>query len=111
VELLCAAMLPPSFVEYALRAGADGVLIAACREGDCEFRIGDDLLAARLAAERRPALRASVPRSRVRVVHAGRTDLEKLREALEAFRIELAGPGPQAARHGLPPKRQETHHG
>jgi coenzyme F420-reducing hydrogenase delta subunit/ferredoxin len=111
IELLCAAMLPPSFIEYALRAGADGVLVAACREGDCEFRLGDELLAARLAAARKPALRASVPRSRVRVVHAGRTDLETLRESLDAFRADLARPGPQLARHGLPPKRQEKHHG
>ncbi len=68
-------MVPPSFVEYALRAGADGVLVAACREGDCEFRTGDALLQARLDAQRAPALRPTVPRERVRLVPAGRTDL------------------------------------
>lgn len=111
VPFLCAAMLPPSFVEYALRAGADGVLIAACREGDCEFRTGDRLNAERLAGNRAPALRPTVTRERVRIVHAGSTDLAALRAQLDSFRHQLASLGPQSARHGLPPKRQEKRHG
>lgn len=111
IDFLCAAMAPPSFVEYALRAGADGVLVAACREGDCEFRAGDALVAARFAGARKPALRASVPRNRVRVVHAGRTDAAALRASLETFRADLAPLGSRAADHVLPPKRQEKRHG
>jgi coenzyme F420-reducing hydrogenase delta subunit/ferredoxin len=111
IELLCAAMLPPSFVEYALRAGADGVLVAGCREGDCEFRTGDALIAARLGAERKPALRASVERERVRLVTAGRTDLDGLRRHLDSFRADLQRLPAGGLRHALPPKRQEKHHG
>ena len=111
IELPCGAMLPPSFVEYALRAGADGVLVAGCREGDCEFRVGDALTAARLAARRAPALRPSVPRERVRLVHAGRTDAAALRAHLESFRADLARLEPRAPRHAPLPKRQEKHHG
>src|SRR5690606_30394218 len=40
MPLLCAGMLPPSFVEYALRSGADGVLVTGCREGSCAYRLG-----------------------------------------------------------------------
>jgi coenzyme F420-reducing hydrogenase delta subunit/ferredoxin len=111
IEFLCAAMVPPSFVEYALRAGADGVLVAGCREGDCEFRVGDALVAARLDGGRKPSLRSSVPRERVRYAHAGLTDLDALRVELDTFRTELSRLGPRAARHTLPPKRQEKHHG
>ncbi len=111
IELLCTAMLPPSFVEYALRAGADGVLIAGCREGDCEFRTGDALLRDRLDARRLPALRPTVPRERVRVVHAGRTDLATLNAQFDSFRAELARLGARATRHASPPKRQEKRHG
>ena len=111
VPFLCAAMLPPSFVEYALRAGADGVLIAACREGDCEFRDRRRLVAERLAGSRAPALRPTVPRERVRIVHAGSTDLAALRAQLDSFRTDLASPRAASARHGLPPKRQEKRHG
>jgi coenzyme F420-reducing hydrogenase delta subunit/ferredoxin len=111
IEFLCAAMVPPSFVEYALRAGADGVLLAGCREGDCEFRTGTQILSERLAAARKPSLRASVPRSRVRFAHAGLTDGAALRAELDEFRAALARLGPRAADHLHPPKRQETRHG
>ncbi len=111
IGLLCAAMTPPSFIEYALRAGADGVLVAGCREGDCEFRVGSELAIARLAGERAPALRPSVPRERVRLAFAGRTDGARLRAELEEFRHHLRRLQPGAAPPGLPPRRQEPRHG
>ncbi|HJV63729.1 MAG TPA: cytochrome b N-terminal domain-containing protein, partial [Albitalea sp.] len=52
MSLACTGMLAPSFVEYALRGGADGVLVAGCREGGCEFRFGQRWSADRLAGTR-----------------------------------------------------------
>ena len=66
IEVECAAMVPPAFVQYALRRGAPRVVFAACRPGDCEHRLGDRWLAERIAGTRQPALRASVPRSQVK---------------------------------------------
>ncbi|MBK9360850.1 MAG: hydrogenase iron-sulfur subunit [Rubrivivax sp.] len=40
LPLICTGQLPPSFVEYALRDGAAGVLVASRREGGCAFRAG-----------------------------------------------------------------------
>lgn len=71
LPLECAGMLPPSFIEYALRLGAEGVVIAGCRESDCEFRLGDRWVQDRLTGAREPRLRASAPRERVAVVWAG----------------------------------------
>lgn len=67
IEVECAAMVPPAFVQYALRGGASRVVFAACREGDCEHRVGDRWLRERLAGTRAPALRASVPRGAIRL--------------------------------------------
>lgn len=93
--LPCAGMLPPSFVEFALRHGAAGVMVAACPEEDCEYRFGVRWTRERLAGEREPYLRASVGRERVRLVHAAREDRAVLEAALAAFREELASlPGP-----------------
>jgi len=89
-SLLCAAQLPPSFVEYALRAGADGILVAGCRTGDCAFRLGDRWTEERLAATREPHLRASVPRDRIRITWCGVDDAHTLARALEALRGSLA---------------------
>ena len=97
-------MVPPSFVEYALRAGADGVLVAACREGDCEFRTGDALVAgparraprARAASHR--AARARPPRSR---------GADRPRDAAGRARNLSRRPGAPRAPGG-PPRLAET---
>ena len=107
MTLLCAAQLPPSFVEYALRSGADGVLVTGCREGDCVWRLGQEWTADRFAGERAPKLRAAVARERVRIAWAGRQDAERLATSLEAFRADL-GSLPADARVTLvPPKREQ----
>jgi coenzyme F420-reducing hydrogenase delta subunit/ferredoxin len=100
VSLLCAGQLPPSFVEYALRSGAHGVLVSGCARDGCHFRLGDAWTAERLAGRREPHLRASVPRDRVRTVWT--TSGTRLARELEAFRAALrAAP----AGRGLPPRR------
>lgn len=71
LPLECAAMLPPSFIEYALRLGAAGVVLSGCRESDCEFRLGDRWVQNRLSGSREPRLRAAAPRERIAVVWAG----------------------------------------
>ncbi len=99
IAVECAAMVPPAFVEYALRSGAAGVVIAGCREGDCEYRLGDRWTQERLARSRKPSLRASVPAQRLRVVWCG-ADRMPLERALAAL---LALPAPT---YRKPPARQ-----
>jgi heterodisulfide reductase subunit A len=41
VRMLCAGRVNPSFVLEALRRGADGVLVAGCRLGECHYTIGN----------------------------------------------------------------------
>jgi coenzyme F420-reducing hydrogenase delta subunit len=90
-SLVCTGMLPPSFVEYAFRAGADGVLIAGCREGGCEFRLGQRWTAQRLLGQREPHLRSTVPAGRWNTVWADRGDEAAVQTALDRLR-RLAGP-------------------
>lgn len=84
-SLACAAELPPSFVEYALRNGADGVVVATCGE-ECEYRLGARWTVARLTRARKPRLRANVPRERLRMVAAGPGEEARLAQALFEFR-------------------------
>lgn len=87
--LPCAGMLPPSFVEYALRAGASGVAVAACPEADCEYRFGVRWIEERVSGEREPRLRGSVDRRRVEVLHAAREDRAGLGLELARFRARI----------------------
>jgi len=67
LSLPCIAMLPPSFIEYALHEHhVEGVLITGCRESDCYHRLGVLWTKRRLTAEREPRLRSRADRERIR---------------------------------------------
>jgi len=89
---VCTGMLPPSFVEYALRDGASAVLVTGCRAGSCEFRLGQLWTAQRLTGQREPHLRASVPPERVATCWADRGEEALLVQALDALRQQLTRP-------------------
>jgi coenzyme F420-reducing hydrogenase delta subunit/Pyruvate/2-oxoacid:ferredoxin oxidoreductase delta subunit len=95
-ELQCAGMLPPSFIEYGLRAGANGVMVAACPQGDCEYRFGVAWTEQRVAGEREPRLRRAVDRARVALLSVGREDSAALVSGLDAFRARLAAPAAES---------------
>lgn len=90
LPLLCAAQLPPSFAEYALSRGAAGVLVAACPESGCEFRLGPRWTQQRLRRERQPMLRASADGQRLQVVFAGPGDGARVARAAQDLRRRLA---------------------
>lgn len=91
-SLPCIAMLPPSFVEYALHEGhVEGVFITGCREGDCLHRLGVSWTVDRLAAQREPRLRSRAKRERIRKYWASSSDTEKLMMELKLFQAELSG--------------------
>jgi len=91
LSLPCIGMLPPAFVDYALRdARADGVLIAGCREGDCQYRLGIRWAEQRLAREREPHLRKRVPLHRIEPCWAGVHDADLARAALGVLRARIS---------------------
>jgi coenzyme F420-reducing hydrogenase delta subunit/ferredoxin len=89
ISLICTGILPPSFVEYALRGGADGVMLTGCRTGGCDFRLGDRWTTERLSGQREPRLRGNVPLTRLQLVFASANDDKILAEALQDFRTRL----------------------
>ena len=90
VSLLCSGQLPPAFVEYALREGADGVFVTGCGGCDCAFRLGNAWTEQRLRCEREPHLRSTVAQERVRVVWAQPGRMRDVVSELAAFRAALA---------------------
>jgi ferredoxin/coenzyme F420-reducing hydrogenase delta subunit len=100
VSLLCAGQLPPAFVEYALRHGAHGVMVVACAEDGCAFRLGGRWIAERLRGQREPHLRERIPAHAWRLVNAGRTEGPRLRAELAALRAQLrTGAGSDEVAH------------
>ena len=96
LSLVCTGMLPPSFVDYVLRSGASGVVVTGCDEGDCVFRFGQRWTEQRLRGEREPQLRASVPRSRLRMVWPTSGAPGRVADALDQLR-DMARSAPLSA--------------
>ena len=85
----CIAMLPPSFIDFALsRNLADGVMLAGCGERDCYHRLGDEWTRQRIAGERDPYLRKRVPRERFAV--SWHTTSTSRARAIDDFRHGVA---------------------
>jgi coenzyme F420-reducing hydrogenase delta subunit len=90
LSLPCIAMLPPSFIEYALHEHhVDGVLITGCRKNDCYHRLGVLWTERRLTAEREPRLRGRAERERIVQFWASSADFRELDLELESFRSSL----------------------
>ena len=90
IAVPCVAMLPPSFIDFALSRGlTDGVAVAGCASGDCYYRLGDAWTAQRLRGERDPYLRERVDRKRVRHLHVRPTSMRQHRKLLDEFSAAL----------------------
>jgi len=90
LSLPCIAMLPPSFIEYALHEHhVEGVLVTGCRENDCYHRLGVLWTERRLTAQREPRLRIRAERDRIRQYWAASADLKELESELQSFRSGL----------------------
>ena len=89
VKLLCSGMLPPTLVEYALKQGADGVMVTGCRHNDCYYRFGNRWTRLRFAGERKPGLRGRAERERILVHGGAEPDKSEIEQDLARFRRRL----------------------
>jgi ferredoxin len=86
----CTGSLHTSVIEYLVRAGAGGVLVAACPPRDCWNREGVTWLEQRVHNGREAELKPRVDRRRVRIVYASEGESLRLAAELRAYREELA---------------------
>jgi len=89
VKLICSGMLPPTLVEYALKYGADGVMVTGCRQNDCYYRFGNRWTRLRFDGERKPSLRARADRERILVQGGAEPDAPSIKRDLVGFRERL----------------------
>ena len=89
IKLICSGMLPPTLVEYALKQGADGVMVTGCRQNDCYYRFGNRWTRLRFSGDRKPSLRARAEQERILVHGGAEPDAPAIRRDLDAFRARL----------------------
>ena len=81
----CVGALHTSVIEYLVRAGAGGVLVATCPSRDCWNREGVMWLEERVYHAREAELQDRVDRRRVRIVSAAQYETAHLAREVEAF--------------------------
>ncbi len=95
VRVMCSGMVNPAWIMYALRRGADGVVIAGCHPGDCHYGVGNYY-----AKKRYELLRALLDfvgfeDERVKLLWASASEGKKFAEEMAKFTEELRNLGPQ----------------
>lgn len=86
----CAGNLHTSVIEFLLRGGARGVLVAACPPRDCSGREGPRWLIERVHHGREAELRESLDRTRLHITWAGAAERGRVVAELRVFRARLS---------------------
>jgi len=86
----CVGSLHSSVVEFLVRGGAGGVLVAGCPDRDCWNREGTRWTRERLFHEREAELKPRVDRNRVALVTAGAGERAGLANELRRFQEQVA---------------------
>jgi len=85
----CAGSIHTSVIEYLIRAGAGGVMVAACPPRDCWNREGVKWLEERIYNKREAELQDRVDRRHVRVQYAAEQEKATLARAIDRFRAQV----------------------
>jgi ferredoxin len=86
----CGGSLHTSVIEYLVRGGAGGVMVAVCPPRDCWNREGVTWLEERVYNQREAELKDRVDRRRLRIAYAGEGEARRLMAELEIFRGQVA---------------------
>lgn len=90
MPLPCVAMLQPSMMEHAFKAGADGIFIAGCEVNDCHYREGNKWLEQRILNVRPPVVKKkNISFNKVKVVWLSEIHTKEFFAEIEEFADEL----------------------
>lgn len=95
IKVPCSGFVRPSWLEFALRNGAEGTFVCGCPLGDCFNRLGNNLIGDRVAQLRRRFERQRIHPDRIAAIYFGLHDHESFLDAVRTFSEHVAGlPGP-----------------
>jgi heterodisulfide reductase subunit A len=94
IRVMCAGRVDPDFILEALRRGADGVLVAGCRLGECHYVRGNYQALQRVNVLKGLLERAGIHPGRVKIIWCAASEGEKFARQLKQFVDELKEMGP-----------------
>jgi coenzyme F420-reducing hydrogenase delta subunit len=94
VPLICTGKIDATHVFDAFRAGADGILILGCPEGDCHYQDGNYEAKKRVYLIRRLLESAGIEKERIRIELSADPKGDSIPKLVADMRRELARLGP-----------------
>ena len=95
IKVPCSGFVRPSWLEFALRNGAEGTFVCGCPLGDCFNRLGNNLIGDRVVQLRRRFERQRIHPDRIAAIYFGLHDQEGFLAAVKSFSDHVAQlPGP-----------------
>ena len=94
VPLICTGKIDATHMLEAFRAGADGILILGCPEGDCHYQDGNYEARKRVFLVRRLLESVGIDKERIRIELSIDPGGERIVKLVEEMRNELARLGP-----------------
>ncbi len=106
VPLICTGKIDATHMLDAFNAGADGLLILACPEGDCHYQDGNYEAKKRVYLVRRLLESVGIEKERVRMVLSADPEGESIPRLVDEMRRDLAklGPAKKGSVKGRKPK-------
>jgi F420-non-reducing hydrogenase iron-sulfur subunit len=95
IRVPCSGFVRPSWLEFALRNGAEGTFVCGCPLGDCFNRLGNNLIGDRVVQLRRRFERQRIHPDRIAAIYFGLHDHDGFLAAVRAFSDRVGTlPGP-----------------
>jgi len=110
IKVPCSGFIRPSWLEFALKNGADGTFVCGCPLGDCFNRLGNNLIQDRVTQMRRRLERQKVQPDRIATIYYGLHEQAQFVAAVREFSdrvAQLPAPPPAPAKKpaGVSPAR------
>jgi len=107
IRVMCAGRVDPTFVIEALKRGADGVLIAGCRLGECHYAKGNYQALQRVNVLKGVLGKIGINPGRVKIIWCAASEGDIFARQMKQFVDELKGMGPAGTELKGPSGRDE----
>jgi F420-non-reducing hydrogenase iron-sulfur subunit len=94
IRVMCSGRVEPDMILKALREGADGVLIAGCHPGECQYNEGNLIAKRRFMLLKNLLSQFGVEEERVQLVWVSASEGNLLAEAVDRMTESLRNTGP-----------------
>jgi coenzyme F420-reducing hydrogenase delta subunit len=106
VPLICTGKIDAAHMLEAFRAGADGILILGCPEGECHYQDGNYEAKKRVYLVRKLLESIGIEKERIRIELSSDPEGMKIPKMVEQMKKDLAKLGPAAKKQAKKEKQE-----